>query len=138
MSSAARSVGAIMSNTGRPPLEHEDQCALVQWWALEHRRWNLPEFALFAVPNGGVRNIRTARRLKAEGVRRGVPDLILAAPRGPFHGAYVELKRETRGEVTPVQAAFGSYLRQAGYAYTIARGFDEAQAWIRRYLEGAA
>ena len=44
-----------------------------------------PQLALiFAIPNGGKRHIGTARKLKAEGVRSGVPDIFLACPRMPY------------------------------------------------------
>ncbi|MGH9837274.1 MAG: hypothetical protein ACREEM_00645 [Blastocatellia bacterium] len=40
---------------------------------------------LYAVPNGGDRNLYVARKLKAEGVMAGVADLCLPAARRGCH-----------------------------------------------------
>src|SRR5688572_6150019 len=58
---------------GKPvgPTEHQEQCAVIQWWGHAHHSYQLPVFALFAIPNGGARDVITGARLKAEGVRRG-------------------------------------------------------------------
>ena len=72
-------------------LEHKIQVALCQWLAAVHT----VEYALtFAVPNGGHRHVAVAAKLKAEGVKRGVPDLFMAVPRGDKHGLFIELKTE--------------------------------------------
>src|SRR6266403_838657 len=56
------------------PSEHQVQAAVISWWARSHNLYALPEYALFAVPSGGHRDVITGSLLKAEGVRRGVPD----------------------------------------------------------------
>jgi hypothetical protein len=45
----------------------------------------------FHCPNGEARDTRTAAKLKAMGVRAGVPDLCLIPPTGQIH--FLELKR---------------------------------------------
>lgn len=69
--------------------ESELQIACINWF-----RFTYPQFKmlLFAIPNGGHRNIITAMRMKREGVVSGVPDLFLSIPRNDFHGFYIELK----------------------------------------------
>ena len=47
---------------------------------------------LFAVPNGGLRSKTEAARLKAAGVKAGVPDIMLAVARCGFHGLFIEMK----------------------------------------------
>lgn len=47
---------------------------------------------ILAIPNGGHRDIRVAAKLKAEGVRRGIPDLFLAVASRGYHGLWIELK----------------------------------------------
>ena len=60
--------------------EHQEQKALIQWARLNQQRF--PELdLLFAIPNGGLRNIRVARKLKSEGVKPGVSDLFLPVAR---------------------------------------------------------
>lgn len=114
--------------------EHAEQCLVIEWWARAHKTFDVPEFSLFAIPNGGARHPAVAAKLKAEGVRRGVPDLMLAVPVGRFHGLYVEMKRSDGGRTTGHQDAFAVYLVQAGYEHHIASGFDEARAAIHGYL----
>ena len=53
--------------------EHDEQVLIFKWARLSEGRW--PELALlFAIPNGGHRHKAVAAKLKAEGVRAGVPD----------------------------------------------------------------
>lgn len=117
------------------PTEHQEQCALIDWWRLAHRGYGLPEFALFAVPNGGARHKATAGKLKAEGVRSGISDLVLLAARGPYHGALVEMKRTKRSRTSDAQRDFAEYAASAGYAHYTAKGFDEARSWLVSYID---
>lgn len=65
--------------------ESELQRSCVKWFRYKYS--NLKPL-LFAVPNGGFRNVREARIMKAEGVVAGVSDLILLLPRQGFHALY--------------------------------------------------
>jgi hypothetical protein len=72
---------------------------------------------LYAVPNGGDRNLRVPRKLKAEGVMAGVADLCLPAARRGYHGLYLEIiVRSDYCSLTTVQAVVGKAprLRLAG------------------------
>jgi hypothetical protein len=62
--------------------EHEIQKAIVQYLALKN-------LCYFAVPNGGHRHIVVASKLKAEGVRSGVPDIALIH-QGHYYGIEVK------------------------------------------------
>ncbi len=44
------------------------------------------------MPNGGKRDKATAAVLKRQGVKAGVPDIMLPAARAGYHGLYIELK----------------------------------------------
>jgi hypothetical protein len=83
------------STTKLKSLEHTEQVNLMQWWALACRGFGIPEQLLFAIPNGGQRNIIVASKLKAEGVRAGVPDLFLAFPKKDAAGLFIEMKKPT-------------------------------------------
>ena len=48
-------------------LEHAEQVNLMKWWALACRAYQLDERMLFAIPNGGQRNIIVAAKMKQEG-----------------------------------------------------------------------
>lgn len=112
--------------------EHDEQAALFEWAALV--RSQHPELAMmFAIPNGGQRNPATAGRLKAEGVRAGVPDICLPVARGKFHGLFVEMKvRPNR--TTALQDEWISSLRHYGYCAIVCYGADEAINAIMAYL----
>lgn len=116
------------------PTEHQEQVALIDWAELVSiSKWPALRW-MYAVPNGGVRHFITAVNIKAEGVRPGVPDLVLPFPVFPFHGAYLEMKRRG-GSLTPLQVEWRDYLKSQGYAYCMAQGFDEARDFLINYLE---
>lgn len=116
--------------------EHAEQAALMRWAMFARAR--LPELALlYAIPNGGHRHKATAARLKAEGVKRGVPDVCLPISRGDMHGLYIELKAE-RGRPTPEQLGWIRALRRQGYAACVCRGWEQARTAIENYLAGRA
>lgn len=120
------------------PTEHDEQCALIIWAKANAGRYpNLVR--LHAIPNAGAGAQRgQAGKMKAEGVKPGVPDLSLPVPIGRYHGAYIEMKRVRGSSTSPEQVEWGKYLQFAGYAYCLACGFEEARAFLVRYLEGRA
>lgn len=118
----------------RNELEHTEQVSLMQWWSLQCRRFGIPEQLLFAIPNGGQRNIITAKRMKDEGVRAGIPDLFLAVPRGKFHGLFVEMKKSQGGVVSDAQKVCMEMLSENGYCVTVCHGFIDAQEAVKGYL----
>lgn len=124
------------------PTEDREQQTVVEW-----ARWQegvRPELKnLFAIPNGGHRHKAVAGKLKAQGVKAGVPDLFLAHPvrkatvngvSGPCAGLFIEMKRERGGKVSSEQHDWVVRLLLAGYACVVAKGADEAIKVIRDYL----
>ncbi len=112
--------------------EHAEQVALFRWAAIARSRY--PELALlYAIPNGGHRHIQVARRLKAEGVKPGVPDICLPVPRGNWGGLYIELKT-ARGAVSKAQCGWLKALQDQGYLATVCRGWEPARTLIEEYL----
>lgn len=118
-------------------IEHKEQCALMKWWHLSHNRFGTDEILLFAIPNGGRRDVATASNLKAEGVRAGVPDLFLAVPAFGHHGLFIEMKREKGGIVSDFQKEYIALLNERGYKAIVCHGWIEAKNSIESYLEGA-
>lgn len=113
--------------------EHCEQVALFEWAAMVANRY--PDLALmYAVPNGGHRHPATAARLKAEGVKSGVPDIHLPVPRWGYHGLWIEMKRRSGGTVSPAQKDWKSALERQGHRVEICRGFEAAKAAIEEYL----
>jgi VRR-NUC domain-containing protein len=113
-------------------LERRHQVALIKWVRAvsdTHPVLNL----LYAVPNGGHRNLYVARKLKAEGLRAGVADLCLPAARRGYHGLYIEMKSE-EGAATKAQKAFLRGVLEEGYCTVIAGGVDEARDALMWYI----
>lgn len=114
--------------------EHQEQVAVMEWARLQEK--NINELSLlYAVPNGGDRHPAVAAKLRAEGVKPGVPDLHLPVPRGAYHSLYIEMKRVKGGTVTAEQRAWHKNLRLQGHLVEVCRGADEAILTIRRYLD---
>lgn len=100
----------------RAPTEHEEQRDFVRWFKKRH-----PTVKIAAIPNGGARNKSVAAKLKAEGVSKGVPDLII-----PAWFTWIEMKRIKGSSVSAEQKEWMQYLTQAGYQCFVCKGFKEA------------
>ena len=101
----------------------------------------LPELAyIFCIPNGGARDSDKGKaafvgaQLKAEGVKRGVPDIFVPIPRHGFHGLWIEMKRADGGTVSKEQKEFIAYAQGAGYAACVCYGWLEAAEAIRQWM----
>ena len=112
-------------------LERPHQVALIKWVRTIKDTYPVLKL-LYAVPNGGSRNIKVARKLKAEGVIAGVADLCLPAARRGYHGLYLEMKSE-QGVATVEQKEFLQGVLNEGYCAVIAQGFDEARSVLEWY-----
>jgi len=112
--------------------EHYEQVALFTWAKLQEKA--IPELALlFAIPNGGKRDKRTAARLKAEGVKAGVSDTFLAVARARYHGLFIELKAEG-GRPTQSQIDWARAVTAQGYCACFCHGAEQAKKAILTYL----
>lgn len=99
-----------------PASEHAEQVSLCQWIDANH-----PDLPYFAIPNGGNRNVVTAKKLKAEGVKPGVPDLFF-----PSLNLFVEMKREKGGRLSDYQKGWIEILEKSGYRVAVCKGAKEA------------
>jgi len=126
---------APRTTSTKPPhaSEHQEQSAVIKWWWHACAGYGLPNFALFAIPNGGARDAITGSLLKAEGVRPGSPDLMLAKPADQFHGMFIEMK-VGNNKLTDEQQAFATYLRTAGYHVSTHWSAGSAIEAIKAYL----
>ena len=116
-------------------LEEGEQMALMEWAELEVGKYPELEW-LYHNANGELRNKTVAKRLKALGVKPGIPDLCLPVSRGGYHGLYIELKRPSgEGKISDDQARCMEFLISQGYFVRVCLGFDEAVAAITSYLE---
>lgn len=110
-----------------------EQAALIK--ELELR---FPDVAalIYHVPNGGHRHKMVAIKLKGQGVKAGVPDLVLAMARGGYFGLYLEFKATPPNDaaVSASQHAWIRRLNDQGYLAIVCRGHFDAMEQIRAYL----
>lgn len=107
------------------------QVHCVTWFNLA-----FPEFRglLFSVPNGGQRNVATARVMKMEGVVAGVADLLFLVPASGFHGLCIEMKYGN-GRQSELQKEWQSKVEAYGYKYVVCRTVEDFQREITEYLK---
>lgn len=89
---------------------------------------------LFHIPNGGSRHIAEASKLKAMGVKAGVPDLFLPITKYERSGLFIELKRPKTGIVSKEQSEWLEQLGCQGYATAVCFGWEEARDCLLQYL----
>lgn len=116
------------------PSEHEEQKNLIYWCEVMSSKY--PDLKwIYAIPNGGDRYEAVAAKLKAEGVKPGVPDLCLPVPKKTYHGLYIEMKRLKGVKVSGNQKKWLSALKERGYSVCVCNGFEAAKEKILSYLE---
>jgi hypothetical protein len=139
--------------TPRKPRRNDEsqmQRNLIRWWRMACRGFGVPELCLFSVPNGFNADARRGSVMKAEGQRRGCPDLFLSVPQTDrnqgrsdnecheewlpdLHGLFLELKTAT-GRLSPEQEVYHEILRRQGYRVEVCRSLDECVKTITEYL----
>ena len=113
--------------------EELEQTWLIQWATMlssQHKELAL----LHHIPNGGLRSKSEAKRLKAAGVKAGVPDLCLPVARQGYHGLYIELKAG-KGKATASQKQWLDALNAQGYKSVICYGWIEGAKELANYLD---
>lgn len=112
------------------PSEHQEQCAFVEW--LDHTGYKFT-----AIPNGGVRNIAQAMILQREGVRPGLPDILVIVKN---RLVWIEMKRRSlrpkrggKGGVSDEQYRWHDALNACDNSQVfVCYSADEARAVIER------
>ncbi len=111
------------------PRRHEEddlQMAIVQ-----HLRLLAPKNVLWwHCPNGGTRSKRMGARLKAMGVRPGVPDICLLLADG--RPAFLELKSQ-KGVLSLAQRQFRAFCEAGGIEYHCCAGIDSALSVLKAW-----
>jgi len=104
--------------------EHWIQCQIISVY--DQRR--VPGTVLYAIPNGGHRDAVTGARLKAEGVREGIPDLqAIIGGRHPF----IEVKK-LKGRLSKAQKKRHAEIREAGGEVFVTYGFAKTLELIEQ------
>ena len=116
---------------GLNPSEHTEAVRFMRVVRLHEPRY--PALCwLFAVPNGGFRNLTVAQKMKGEGVRPGVHDYCWPFRSGEYPGLFVELKSRG-GTPSKEQIAFAEFVRSQGYKAVFVNGWEEAWAAVCEY-----
>lgn len=114
--------------------EDQHQAAVIKWSQQASIRKKYPVLALLHhIPNERQCTPRQGAKLKRMGVKSGVPDLFLPAPRGAYHGLYLEMKTEN-GRTSDNQNWWLKNLEGVGYHCKVCHGWKEAVQEMERYL----
>ena len=113
--------------------EHLLQSRCMTWF-----RYQYPHFSqlMFAVPNGGLRSKAEAGKMRAEGVKAGVADIILDIPNAQYHQFDIEMK--AGAQQSDVQKRFQEYAEAAGHKYIICRSYDQFKEEVECYLSSVS
>lgn len=148
-------------------IEHQHQVQFIRWCKAQRVDIKSTPFFLpfaepketiadyiFAIPNGGKREQKTkvirgqkrqyspeGVRLKLEGCKAGVHDLMLPAPIWGYSGLYIETKKPVSKDyanptVSTEQKEFGERMLRAGYAVAYCWGFNQMVDAITAYFKG--
>ncbi len=119
--------------------EHGHQAAIFCWAASS----GIPELKwLFAVPNGFYGTAAQKGKMKAEGLKAGVPDIWLPVPmrsmddngvRNNYCGLVIELK-VGKNKPTAEQSEWIDYLNDVGYYARACWNWETARDKILTYL----
>jgi hypothetical protein len=115
-----------------------DREGLEQAALMVELRLRMPEVAdlIYHVPNGGHRVKAVAAKLKAQGVKAGIPDLVLPMARGGYFGLYIEFKATPPNDaaISTSQHERIRKLNEQGYLAVVCRGHFDAMEQFRAYL----
>ena len=95
-------------------------------YCLKHHN---PRCLIYAVPNGGSRNIIEAKKLKATGTLSGVSDLVVHLPNKVL---YIEVKLPL-GVQSDKQKDFQNRIEMLGFDYYIVRSLEDFNKIIAKY-----
>ena len=115
------------------PSETEEQVAVFEWALLNSGKYPELKF-MYHVANEGKRTARFGAELKRMGLKNGVPDIVLPAPRGSYHGLYIEMK-VGQNRPTAAQKEFLEFLKTQNYATAVCYSAEAAINVIKFYLK---
>ena len=114
--------------------EHQEQVLYFEWVHKKMESDNRYEL-IFAVPNGGLRNIIVAKKLVREGVKKGVSDIFIPIPCGKYHGMFLEMKSKRKGaKLSEQQKEFFKGVSAQSYYAVCCPGFEAAKKATRDYI----
>jgi hypothetical protein len=154
--------------TALVPREHDEQRTVIDWanwashqtpelrllFAIPNGGWlvggDVKEISIpfkdeegeipFRDEEGETKSLRfkIAAKLKAEGLKVGVPDLCWPIARGGYHGLFIEMKRREGGVPSKEQKWWIDHLAEQGYLARVCYGSQQAIETIQKYLAGGS
>lgn len=120
--------------------EHIEQVKLFQFLRLLSAQYPALQF-VFAIPNesygGGRYAMLRGKYFKAEGRKRGVPDIFVPIPSKGYHGLFIEMKKpkHLKPSISKEQKQYLKFLNKQGYKAIVCYGFEHAKQVICDYLD---
>jgi len=112
------------------PTENQIQKTYLLWLWLNYPAVHK---VTFSIPNSGKRTWGYAAKLKQEGMKAGIPDLLMCFPVHPYHGLFIEFKSK-KGKLTSAQKEMISELKNKGYQVFVCYSVEEAIDITIEYL----
>lgn len=118
-------------------LESDLQQSCVKWFEYQYPKLSK---LLIAIPNGmhlsgtPLQRAIKMKRAKAEGLKPGTPDLLLAVTSTAYCGLWVEMKTD-KGKLSINQNDMIDLLIKQGYKVEVCRSFNEFEKIIVGYLK---
>lgn len=111
------------------------------WFKYQHSK----DYELFfSIMNEARMSPQMGKLYNRMGRKSGVADTFLAKPVAPFHGLFIEIKKDgykmTKSDTNHVQKQvnFLWKMSQQGYSAHLVVGFEQFQKVINYYLQGCA
>lgn len=121
------------------PTESQIQCAIMEWannTFVDHPLSGKTCIGsyLIKIPNEGKRSFHQGKKMKKEGLKKGVSDLFLSFPsKQGFNGFWIELKRKGK-QPTQDQLDFLVRMIKVGYRADCLYSVEEGIHAIKDYL----
>ena len=113
-----------------PLSESQIQHDCMTWFAMQYPKI---EKMIFAVPNGGKRTPKDGARMKYEGVKRGVADIILLIPKKGFASLCIEMKTP-KGKQQDEQKEWQREAEKYHNKYVVCHSLAEFMKEVNTYL----
>lgn len=110
------------------PTEHNEQSLVIKYCALL-------KIPIFHIPNGSYKSLTARIKSKQEGLKAGVPDLMIPIATKDYHGLFIEMKRVKNSKVSIHQNEWIELLNKQGYKAVVCYGSSEAIRTIEDYLK---
>lgn len=108
--------------------EHQEQSLVIQYC-------NLKKIPIFHIPNGSYKSLTARVKAKQEGLKAGVPDLMVPFPNKEHHGLFIEMKRVKNSKVSDQQLKWIELLNNQGYKAIVCYGSSAAIKEIESYIK---